>query len=121
MCCIQCGLILSVSVSPIAPVEIPETSQHSLKVKEGDLVLLYCHAIGNPKPTVTWMRNDDLLPGDDPRMTQQEDDTLRIENVDLGDAGNYVCTGRNMFGTVQKRTVTLIVQGQYFPFFISFF
>ncbi|XP_033628590.1 papilin-like [Asterias rubens] len=103
---------VAVDVKVFTPVEIPETSQHSLKVKEGDLVLLYCHAIGNPKPTVTWMRNDDLLPGDDPRMTQQEDDTLRIENVDLGDAGNYVCTGRNMFGTVQKRTVTLIVQAK---------
>ncbi len=108
---------MGISTFPPAPVEIPETSQHSLKVKEGDLVLLYSHAIGNRKPVVTWMRNDDLLPGDDPRMTQQEDDTLRIENVDLGDAGNYICTGRNMFGTVQKRTVTLIVQGHYLAFF----
>ncbi|XP_022094920.1 papilin-like [Acanthaster planci] len=103
---------VAVDVNVFTPVQIPETSQLSVRAKEGDVVELHCRATGNPKPVVTWERGVVFLPDNDPRMSQLEDDTLRIENVELGDSGNYVCTGRNMFGTVQKKTITLTVEAE---------
>ena len=46
-------------------------------------------------------------------MLQAENDSLIINAAELGDAGTYICTGKNLFGIVQKKEITLIVEGRF--------
>ncbi|CAJ0927363.1 unnamed protein product, partial [Ranitomeya imitator] len=46
-----------------APPTFTETPPQYLEAKEGSSVTLTCAAFGNPKPTVTWLREGDFLGG----------------------------------------------------------
>lgn len=61
---------------------------------------------GEPIPTVTWSRIDGPLP----ETSTINDVFLVIPQVRMEDAGTYVCTARNIGGSVQQR-VNLFVKG----------
>lgn len=69
---------------------------------EDDSFKLVCKISGEPKPTVTWYKNDKEIPLDD-RITTTFDglaSTLAFKNTALNDAGNYKCKIENEFGSV---------------------
>jgi hypothetical protein len=39
---------------------------------------LHCNAIGNPKPSIQWYKNGNLLSSDDPRIQQKSSGALQI-------------------------------------------
>ena len=76
-------------------------------VNIGERVEMECVVTGEPIPTVTWSRIDGPLP----ETSTINDVFLVIPQVRMEDAGTYVCTARNIGGSVQQR-VNLFVKAR---------
>ncbi|XP_077995776.1 papilin-like isoform X2 [Glandiceps talaboti] len=101
--------IYRVFVTVLVPVEI-RGRQSEVKVTRGETAVLECKATGVPNPLVYWTKGGVRLPGVIPRFNQSDDNSLEIKSVSLSDSGDYVCTGKNSVGTIQKKTITLVVE-----------
>lgn len=98
--------------------------------------MLPCIALGNPKPEVTWLKDEELIqvaPTAAPpaggreqvlastvsvdwqvneRVTVLDSGALKIHNIHKEDAGQYRCVARNSLGLVFSKLVTIQVQGR---------
>lgn len=81
----------------LAPPNVVRGSQDS-EVIEGEGLDLPCEVTGDPKPVVTWTRENGLLPEGRSRILL--DNTLRIEDVRPEDQGRYMCRAQNEGGDV---------------------
>ncbi|EYB86274.1 hypothetical protein Y032_0282g1279 [Ancylostoma ceylanicum] len=84
------------------PPRIIESAKREL-VKSGELATMWCEAVGVPKPTITWMRDDQVLTNtalDDRGNTHRK--SLMFNNVSVDDAGVYTCKAENWAGTASK-------------------
>ncbi|XP_060918190.1 muscle, skeletal receptor tyrosine-protein kinase [Labrus mixtus] len=71
--------------------------------------VLPCVTLGNPKPDVTWLKDDELIKISD-RVTILDYGALKIHNIQKEDAGQYRCVARNSFGLAFSKPVTIEVQ-----------
>ncbi|XP_034751625.1 muscle, skeletal receptor tyrosine-protein kinase [Etheostoma cragini] len=71
--------------------------------------VLPCVTLGNPKPEVTWLKDDELIKFSD-RVTILDYGALKIHNIQKEDAGQYRCVARNSFGLAFSKPVTIEVQ-----------
>ncbi|XP_053267653.1 muscle, skeletal receptor tyrosine-protein kinase [Pleuronectes platessa] len=71
--------------------------------------VLPCVTLGNPKPDVTWIKDDELIKITD-RVTILDYGALKIHNIQKEDAGQYRCVARNSFGLAFSKPVTIEVQ-----------
>ncbi|XP_037653497.1 ADAMTS-like protein 1 isoform X3 [Choloepus didactylus] len=60
-------------------------------------VLLHCEAVGNPRPTISWVRNGEEVQFND-RILLQPDDSLQILAPVEADVGFYTCNATNALG-----------------------
>ncbi|KAL6089793.1 hypothetical protein STEG23_010808, partial [Scotinomys teguina] len=63
---------------------------------KGTTVKLECFALGNPVPTITWMKVNGYIPSKSRLRKSQA--VLEIPNLQLDDAGVYECTAENSRG-----------------------
>ncbi len=80
-----------------------------LKVKTNQNITIPCQAAGDPKPSVTWAKENGDLPFG--RSKNSEDGTLQIWNAKKEDSGIYTCTASSAevlkaFSANMKLTVT---------------
>ncbi|KAF3848895.1 hypothetical protein F7725_015392 [Dissostichus mawsoni] len=73
--------------------------------------VLPCVTLGNPKPDVTWLKDDELIKISD-RVTILDYGALKIHNIQKQDAGQYRCVARNSFGLAFSKPVTIEVQAR---------
>ncbi|KAG9482125.1 hypothetical protein GDO78_011038 [Eleutherodactylus coqui] len=97
-----------------APPTFTETPPQYLEVKDGSSVTLTCTAFGNPKPTVTWLREGEFLGGTS--KYQVNDGSLTIASIGREDRGSYTCRATSIQGEAVHST-RLLVQGS--PFIVS--
>ncbi|KAM3874319.1 muscle, skeletal receptor tyrosine-protein kinase [Diretmus argenteus] len=71
--------------------------------------VLPCVTLGNPKPDVTWLKDDELVKVSD-RVNILDYGALKIHNIQKEDAGQYRCVARNSFGLAFSKPVTIEVQ-----------
>ncbi|KAM6902973.1 LOW QUALITY PROTEIN: muscle, skeletal receptor tyrosine-protein kinase [Xenentodon cancila] len=72
--------------------------------------VLPCVTLGNPKPDITWLKDDELIKVND-RVTILDYGALKIHNIQKEDAGQYRCVARrNSFGLAFSKPVTIEVQ-----------
>lgn len=71
--------------------------------------VLPCVTLGNPKPEVTWLKDDDLIKITD-RVTILDYGALKIHNIQKEDAGQYRCVARNSIGLAFSKPVSIEVQ-----------
>nr|XP_057920833.1 muscle, skeletal receptor tyrosine-protein kinase [Doryrhamphus excisus] len=71
--------------------------------------VLPCVTLGNPKPEVTWLKDDELIKVSD-RVNILDYGALKINNIQKDDAGQYRCVARNSFGLAFSKPVTIEVQ-----------
>uniref|UniRef100_A0A8C6UTE0 receptor protein-tyrosine kinase n=1 Tax=Neogobius melanostomus TaxID=47308 RepID=A0A8C6UTE0_9GOBI len=71
--------------------------------------VLPCVTLGNPKPDVTWLKDDELIKLSD-RVTILDYGALKFHNIHKEDAGQYRCVARNSFGLAFSKPVTIEVQ-----------
>ncbi|XP_069779050.1 muscle, skeletal receptor tyrosine-protein kinase [Narcine bancroftii] len=81
-----------------------------VRVLLGSKVVLPCSTMGNPKPAISWFKDETALKNDQPRTSVLESGNLRIRNVQLEDAGKYQCLARNSLGFEYSRSAALEVQ-----------
>ncbi|XP_067886737.1 muscle, skeletal receptor tyrosine-protein kinase [Heterodontus francisci] len=81
-----------------------------VRVLLGSKVVLPCSTMGNPKPAISWIKDETALKKDRPRTSVLESGNLRIRSVQIEDAGQYRCLARNSLGLEYSRSVTLEVQ-----------
>ena len=83
-------------------------------VKEGTVVRLRCRVNDCPRPTISWLKDDQPLPQENERLTLRNNtngnaSVLKIRNVKLEDQGNYTCIAENPFGQVANATRRLVL------------
>uniref|UniRef100_A0A8C8RFG7 receptor protein-tyrosine kinase n=1 Tax=Pelusios castaneus TaxID=367368 RepID=A0A8C8RFG7_9SAUR len=79
------------------------------KIIEGSKAVLPCTTMGNPKPSVSWIKGETVLK-ENARITVLESGSLRIHNVQREDAGHYRCVAKNSLGTAYSKPVTVDVE-----------
>ncbi|XP_071805292.1 basement membrane-specific heparan sulfate proteoglycan core protein-like isoform X3 [Asterias amurensis] len=102
-----------VDISPASPAEY----------RVGETAILECVATGQPMPSVQWMkmgptrvyepvtRNE--LTGDGLEIALENEGSViyRINGVDMGDAGSYMCRAENAVGFHEKELRVDVVEG----------
>ncbi|XP_073987236.1 protein amalgam isoform X2 [Rhodnius prolixus] len=95
------------TVEILVPPRIHQTtSGNPIEVKKGSMVTLECRADGNPVPTITWTRKNNLLPSGDKTV---EGPTITISRANRHDAGIYQCSASNNVGQPAVREIQLNV------------
>ncbi|XP_032018573.1 muscle, skeletal receptor tyrosine-protein kinase isoform X2 [Hylobates moloch] len=86
----------------------------NVKIIEGLKAVLPCTTMGNPKPSVSWIKGDSPL-RENSRIAVLESGSLRIHNVQKEDAGQYRCVAKNSLGTAYSKVVKLEVEEESEP------
>lgn len=81
----------------------------SMVVNESGVASFQCEVKGNPKPKVTWLKQNSSLPAD--KRFLPSHGGLMITDVTSQDGGMYMCVARNILGEVSSSTI-LTVQGE---------
>ena len=68
----------------------------------GETLTLNCSATGDPQPVISWKKQGGQLPVG---RSQQSNGQLIIRNLQLNDAGNYICVATSA-GVFNIETVT---------------
>ncbi|XP_008519210.2 immunoglobulin superfamily member 10 [Equus przewalskii] len=75
----------------------------STRIKAGDMAVLDCEVIGEPKPKIFWLLpSNDMISFSKDRFTFHANGSLSINKVNLLDSGEYVCVARNPSGDDTK-------------------
>ena len=81
-------------------------------VDEGTEVNFSCKTDGSPEPSVSWFRNDNVLPLQNTSsvlITQSGlSSQLRITNVNISDQGVYRCVATSYIGTASREGKLLV-------------
>ena len=78
-------------------------------VNETDVASFQCKPRGNPKPQITWLKQNSSLPAN--KRIVQSRGTLMIRDVTPQDGGMYTCQAENLLGVVTSSAI-LTVQGK---------
>ncbi|XP_068734303.1 uncharacterized protein [Montipora capricornis] len=89
---------LTMAASP----QITGRSNFTIDTDEGNDVTLPCNATGDPVPSVEWTKNGKTL--------QSEKTAHLIRNIQRSDGGNYVCTAKNLAGSVSSSVSVRVVR-----------
>ena len=73
-----------------------------------------CITLGDPPPTIQWLRNDMVLTYDTTKYSILENGSLVVQNVKLDDEGYFKCDGSNIHGSIQSIAVQLTVACKYY-------
>ena len=82
----------------------------SMVVNQTGTASFQCDVKGNPKPQVTWLKQNSSLLAD--RRFVQSSGGLMITDVTSHDGGTYTCVAKNILGE-KASSATLTVQGEY--------
>ncbi|XP_078374637.1 uncharacterized protein LOC144658156 [Oculina patagonica] len=91
------------AVTQLVVVELPHfivSPPAQLKEFTNQNITVPCQATGDPKPTVTWMKENGELPSG--RSKVSEDGTLQIWNAKEEDSGRYTCIASSVEVIIKK-------------------
>ncbi|KAK8382943.1 hypothetical protein O3P69_011478 [Scylla paramamosain] len=98
----------------VVPPEIVDdlSSGSSVVVQENGNVTLTCHAEGNPKPRISWVREDQraITISKRSKVVKHEEPTLRLQKVSRRDMGAYLCIASNGVPPSVSKRIELKVQ-----------
>ncbi|XP_026558988.1 hemicentin-1 [Pseudonaja textilis] len=77
--------------------------QSDVIVTQGNDISLECQADGIPQPTVTWMKDGQLLANERRVEILKEGHGLRLKSAQVSDTGRYVCIAVNVAGLTDKK------------------
>lgn len=80
-----------------------------VEVSWGGTAIFKCRVDGDPKPKIIWMRDSLELPAKGDRYSIMEDGSLRIENSQDTDIGQYECMAITPDAEIKSRPARMIV------------
>ncbi|XP_049650842.1 muscle, skeletal receptor tyrosine-protein kinase isoform X2 [Accipiter gentilis] len=81
----------------------------NVEIIEGLKAVLPCTTMGNPKPSVSWIKGETVVK-ENARIAILDSGNLRIHNVQREDAGQYRCVAKNSLGTAYSKPATVVVE-----------
>ncbi|XP_063278293.1 muscle, skeletal receptor tyrosine-protein kinase isoform X4 [Prinia subflava] len=81
----------------------------NVEIIEGLKAVLPCTTMGNPKPSVSWVKGETVVK-ETARIAVLDSGNLRIHNVQREDAGQYRCVAKNSLGTAYSKPATVVVE-----------
>ena len=93
----------------------------AMVVKKGDSVSLFCQAVGIPAPAIEWFHEIEQVSETNEWTTESVAGRIitlsevRTVNVDVSDAGKYMCKASNKGGQ-SNTTISLDVQCESFEY-----
>ncbi|XP_065202669.1 limbic system-associated membrane protein-like isoform X2 [Planococcus citri] len=91
----------------LVPPRIQRSKTGSMvEVRKGTMVTLDCEASGNPVPTITWTRKNNLLPSGEKSFTGP---SYTIDQTTRHHSGTYICTASNGVGNPAQEQTNLVV------------
>nr|XP_055043672.1 basement membrane-specific heparan sulfate proteoglycan core protein isoform X20 [Misgurnus anguillicaudatus] len=134
------GVLHVQSTSSHHSLPLVQVSTKSIEAHEGDTLRLYCRAIGNPTPILTWKKRGGPLPPQaipshgfhqfksnsldvlqrrieelQTRGERTDIGTLLVPNIRSSDAGTYICVGTNSAGSSEAYIEVSVKKGEIFP------
>ncbi|XP_062309853.1 protein turtle homolog B [Osmerus eperlanus] len=103
-----------VHLTVTAPPQFTDTPPQYVEAREGGSASLSCSAFGNPKPSVTWLRDGQEL--QDSRKYKVSEGSVTVLSITRLDRGAYTCRAFSAQGEA-VHTTRLLVQGP--PFIVS--
>ena len=92
------------------------TRPRSVRVTEGGIIEMTCVAEGAPYPVVTWWNNTRMGSPSSRVSVSNTGQHLRIQDIELYDAGEYTCAAENSVGRrTETATITVISDGNILP------
>ncbi|XP_062873148.1 protein turtle homolog B isoform X2 [Trichomycterus rosablanca] len=91
-----------------APPTFTDVPPQYVEAREGSSITLSCTAFGNPKPVVTWLREDEQLASS--KKYTVSDGSLTVQAITREDRGAYSCRAHSDQGEA-FHTTRLLVQG----------
>ncbi|GFT31287.1 hemicentin-1 [Nephila pilipes] len=82
----------TINSEPVTQVTIPENSSLTLD----------CNSVGNPRPSIIWLKDGTELESDDHLILSPGNIQLEISNIEEYHSGTYVCIATNVAGSVEK-------------------
>ncbi|NXY61032.1 HMCN1 protein, partial [Callaeas wilsoni] len=73
-----------------------------LTVLQNSQVILECRSDAVPPPTISWLKNGELLEGGPRLRILSGGRYLQINNAELGDSARYTCVARNVAGETAR-------------------
>ena len=104
------------AVTQLNVVELPQFTirpSAQLELSENRNITVPCQATGDPKPTVTWVKENSELPSG--RSKVSVDGTLEIWNTKEEDSGRYTCKASSAEVLKASSAMMLTVRGNMFP------
>ncbi|EEB13958.1 conserved hypothetical protein [Pediculus humanus corporis] len=100
--------VLSVHTVP----EVKVTPKIQSK-QPGEISSMFCHVVGEPFPSVEWLKNDEQLKSEIPLKYEVlgNGTELKINDIGYADTGAYMCQATNI-GGVTRDISSLIVQDE---------
>ncbi|XP_037883994.1 tyrosine-protein phosphatase Lar isoform X4 [Glossina fuscipes] len=83
-------------------------------IEVGHTPTMQCKAVGNPPPTIYWIKNQTKVDMSNPRYSIK-DGGLQIENSREEDQGKYECVAENSVGTEHSKATNLYVKVRRVP------
>ena len=75
-----------------------------------------CVAEGSPYPAITWWNNNRIVSPNSRVSVSNTGQHLRIQDIELYDAGAYTCAAENRVGRrTETATITVISDGNILP------
>nr|KAF6314649.1 hemicentin 2 [Myotis myotis] len=106
----EVGAVEKVVVLLLQSAPVFQVEPQDVTVRSGDDVALQCQAIGEPAPTVEWLRAGQPLRAGR-RLRTLPDGSLWLERVETRDTGTYECVAHNLLGSATARA-SLVVKGE---------
>ncbi|XP_054619498.1 leucine-rich repeat and immunoglobulin-like domain-containing nogo receptor-interacting protein 1 [Dunckerocampus dactyliophorus] len=92
------------------PPRIQRRQPQQVRVDQGHTVVFYCHAEGDPAPSVTWLSPQRRALSDVGRIRALANGSLEVRYAQPQDSGTYRCMASNVAGN-DTSPISLQVQG----------
>ena len=108
---LKCLILFFVLAAPkfLAPEKM---KRQLIKRPVDSSVRLKCRATGNPRPTITWLKDKQVIRNDD-HHHHKPMWTLKLQDLKEGHSGKYTCLVSNRLGAINY-TYTLDVIGKFY-------
>lgn len=88
---------------------------NNITIVQGQTATLHCKVMGNPRPTIRWLKNDAPVVQEQGRISIRKTEAgskLRIQDLDTTDTGYYQCVASNTVKVISATGLLYVKLGK---------